>query len=234
MKHSDYQAKVNEFKALECEELKLAIEAHGGCYEWDSENDGSYPIIAVNSNKIEPEPQDIEIIKVAIVDGQLKISGVDKVYGEPVKFDTDDIFAGHLSFIIDYIPATDEVSDVSIPLPPKTYKLQVGDKVWLFNTDRRDKASDRYGEVTKIARKYFYVKSGIHSEERFYMDTFKHDNGECSPCYELFVSKEACEFCQKAKENRRAIGNRLLQFLTDEEVCELYETLSKREIKFSE
>ena len=79
MKHSDYQAKVNEIKALECEELKLAIEAHGGCYEWDSENDGSYPIIAVNSNKIEPEPQDIEIIKVAIVDGQLKISGVDKV-----------------------------------------------------------------------------------------------------------------------------------------------------------
>ena len=167
MKHTDYQTKINEIKALECEELKLAIEAHGGCYEWGGENIGNAPIIAINSNKSEPEPQDIEVTKVAILDGQLKISGVDNKYREPVKFDVDDIFAGHLSFIIDYIPATDEISDVSIPLPPKTYKLQVGDKVWLFNTDRRDKASDRYGEVTKIARKYFYVKSGIHSEERF-------------------------------------------------------------------
>ena len=97
MKHSDYQAKVNELKALEYEELKRSIEAHGGSYEWDSENGGSYPIIAINSNKSEPEPQDIEITKVAIVDGQLKISGVDNKYGEPVKFDADDIFAGHLS-----------------------------------------------------------------------------------------------------------------------------------------
>lgn len=113
MKHSDYQAKVNELKALEHEELKRAIEAHGDSYEWDSENGGSYPIIAINSNKSEPEPQDIEITKVAIIDGRLKISGVDNKYGGPVKFDADDIFAGHLSFIIDYIPATDEVSDVS-------------------------------------------------------------------------------------------------------------------------
>lgn len=234
MKHSNYQTKINEIKALECEELKLALEAHGGCYEWGGENIGSGPIIAINPDSSVPEPLDIEITKVAVVDDHLEISGTNKKDGEPVAFDIDDIFAGHLSFIIDYIPATDKVSDVSIPLPPKTYKPQVGDKVWLFNTDRRDKASDRYGEITKIARKYFYVKSGIHSEERFYMDTFKHDNGECSPCYELFVSKEACEFCQKVKENRRAIGNRLLQFLTDEEACELYETLSKRDIKFSE
>lgn len=229
MKHSDYQAKVNELKALEHEELKRAIEAHGGSYEWDSENGGSYPIIAINSNKSEPEPQDIEITKVSIVDGQLKISGVDNKYGEPIKFDTDDIFAGHLSFIIDYIPATNEVSDVSIPLSPIVYKPQVGDKVWLFNTDRRDRASDRYGEVTKIARKYFYVKSGTYLEERFHMDTLRHDSGEYSPCYELFVSKEACEFSKKAEENRRAISNHLFRFLTDEEAFELYERLSKRD-----
>lgn len=228
MKHSDYQAKVNELKALEYEELRRAIEAHGGSYEWDSKSGGSYPIIAINSNKSEPEPQDIEITKVTIVEGCLKISGVDNKYGEPVAFDTDDIFAGHLSFIIDYLPATDEVSDVSIPPHPKTYKPQIGDKVWLFNTDRRDKSSDRYGEVTKIARKFFYVKSGIHSEERFYIDTLKHDNGEYSSSYELFASREACEFCKKAAENRRAISNHLYQFLTDEEACELYERLSKR------
>lgn len=155
MKHSDYQAKVNELKALEYEELRRAIEAHGGSYEWDSKSGGSYPIIAINSNKSEPEPQDIEITKVAIVEGCLKISGVDNKYGEPVKFDAGDVFAGHLSFIIDYLPATDEVSDVSIPPLPKTYKPQIGDKVWLFNTDRRDKSSDRYGEVTKIARNFF-------------------------------------------------------------------------------
>lgn len=234
MKHSDYEAKVNDLKALEYKELRRAIEAHGGSYQWDSENGGSYPIIAINQNKSEPEPQDVEITKVAIVEGCLKISGVDNKYGEPVVFEVDDIFAGHLSFIIDYIPATDEVSNVTFPLPPKIYKPQVGDKVWLFNTDRRDKANDRYGEVIKIARKYFYIKSGTHSEERFYLDTLKHDNGECSPCYELFVSKEACKSRQKAIENRRAIGNHLFQFLTDEEACELYETLSKRDIRLLE
>ncbi|WP_417190439.1 hypothetical protein [Bacteroides sp.] len=124
MKHSNYQTKINEIKALECEELKLAIEAHGGCYEWGGENIGNAPIIAINSNKSEPEPQDIEVTKVAILDGQLKISGIDNKNREPVKFDTDDIFAGHLSFIIDYIPATDEVSDVSrsvsVPAMPDT------------------------------------------------------------------------------------------------------------------
>lgn len=124
MKHSDYQTKINEIKALECEELKLAIEAHGGCYEWDGENIGSGPIIAINPDNSVPEPLDIEITKVAVVDDHLKISGVNKKDGEPVKFDTDDIFAGHLSFIIDYIPATDEVSDVSrsisVPAMPDT------------------------------------------------------------------------------------------------------------------
>lgn len=149
MKHTDYQAKVNELKALEREELKRAIEAHGGSYEWDSENGGSYPIIAINSNKSEPEPQDIEVTRVTIVDGQLKISGVDNKYGEPVKFDTDDIFAGHLSFIIDYISVTDEVSDVSrsVSVPAMPDKMPGATRT-VYLTVRWDIESSGAEEIT--------------------------------------------------------------------------------------
>ena len=149
MKHSNYQTKINEIKALECEELKLAIEAHGGCYEWGGENIGNAPIIAIKSNKSEPEPQDIEVTKVAILDGQLKISGVANKNREPVKFGVDDIFAGHLSFIIDYIPATDEVSDVSqsVSVPAMPDNMEGATRT-VYLTVRWDIESSSEEEIT--------------------------------------------------------------------------------------
>lgn len=147
MKHSDYQAKIKEIKALEYQELILAIEAHGGSYEWNREGGGSCPIIAINSNKSEPEPQDIEVTKVTILDGQLKISGVDNKYREPVKFDADDIFAGHLSFIIDYIPATDEVSDVSQSIPAMPDNMEGATRT-VYLTVRWDIESSEPEEIT--------------------------------------------------------------------------------------
>lgn len=229
MKHTNFQAKVNEVKHLEFKELKKALEAHGGSYEWNLKDYDSYPTIAINVNKSYPAPQDVRISKATIVNGDIKLSGVDMEDDSPVNFDTNDVFAGHLSYITDEIPATNEISDVSLSLPSKTYIPHIGDKVWLFNRDRRDKDKDRYGEVSKIGRKYFHVKTGLHTEERFKIDTLEHENGEYSPDYELYISQETCEFHQKAIDSRRAISNHLFQFLTDKEAIELRDMLVKRE-----
>ena len=229
MKHTNFNAKANEVKYQEQEELQRAVTAHGGIYEWNTEKDSSLPVIAINADKSYPQPQDVQINKVAIANNHLKIYGVAIEDNSPVKFTVDDVFAGHLSFVIDNIPETKEISDVSLPLPSIPYKPVVGDKIWLSNTDRRDKANDRYGEVIKIGRKFFYVKTGIYSEERFEINTLKHDNGECSPYYELYTSQEACEYSQKAATSRRLISNHLYKLLTDKEAIELYNMLSERD-----
>lgn len=229
MKHSNYQVKINKVKHLEYEELKRAVVAHGGSYEWDLKGNNGYPIIAINANKSHPEPQDVKIKRVAIVDGYLKICGVDMNENLPVYFTTDDIFTGHLSFVTDYIPATDEISDVSLPLPTVTYKPNVGDKVWLFNRVRRDNTNSCYGEVIRIGRKFFYVKVGHRPEERFELDTLRHNNGNWRSNYELHNSQEACEYSHKAIRCRHAIGSRLYNLLTDEEAVELYDKLAERD-----
>ena len=76
-------------------------------------SDRSHPIIAVNVNSICPNPMDMDIYKVSIQGGILKIYGEDKEYGNDVPLNPEDVFAGHLSSIIDYIPATGDVEDVT-------------------------------------------------------------------------------------------------------------------------
>lgn len=112
MKHTDFFARTRAIKAQEYKELYAAVEAHGGVYEW-SLSDRSHPIIAVNVNSICPNPMDMDIYKVSIQGGILKIYGEDKEYGNDVPFNPEDVFAGHLSSIIDYIPATGDVEDVT-------------------------------------------------------------------------------------------------------------------------
>ena len=46
-------------------------------------------------------------------DDTLKIYGEEKEYGNEIKFQWSDVFAGHLSSIIDYLPVINEVNDVS-------------------------------------------------------------------------------------------------------------------------
>lgn len=116
MKHTNCQAIISEVKALEYEELKRAVEAHGGSYDWII-HDGCSPVIAINPECSEPEPVDIDVTKVVLRNGSLEISGVGNTNGEPIDFNIDDIFAGHLSIITDYIPETDTISDVSLSVP---------------------------------------------------------------------------------------------------------------------
>lgn len=115
MKHSDFQSLFDKISTLAYQELMRAVKAHGGVYEWNIGADNNFPIIAINPDTTEPEPQDVIINKVAIVDGELIVYGVDKKLGGPVDFEFRDIFIEHISVIIDEIPETNEISDVSIP-----------------------------------------------------------------------------------------------------------------------
>lgn len=120
MKHSDFRSLINEIKQKEYNELYKAIEAHGGSYSWWNEIDECFieevehPIIAVNVNSMFPNPIDVEIRRVFIERGCLVIVGEDKEYGDLVHFLPGDVFAGHLSYVIDLIEQTETVDDVTI------------------------------------------------------------------------------------------------------------------------
>mgnify|MGYP003269774336 CR=1 FL=1 len=74
------------------------------------DGEAEYPIIAVNMDSISLNPTDVEIYEVQIVNNVLKIKGRDKESREVVEFEPNDVFAGHLSYIIDYLPGDEDVS----------------------------------------------------------------------------------------------------------------------------
>lgn len=114
MKHTDFYKLTQEIKLQEQRELKAAIKSIGGCYEWDLDDiNTTYPIIAVNVNGMYPYPTDVNIYEVQIVDDILEIKGVENESGEEVDFSPNDVFAGHLSYIIDYLPGDKDVSGVN-------------------------------------------------------------------------------------------------------------------------
>lgn len=111
MRHTDFYKLTKEIKLQEQRELKAAIKSVGGCYIWDiCDDEAEYPIIAVNMDGISPNPTDVEIYKVQIVNDVLEIKGITKESGEVVEFKPNDVFAGHLSYIIDYLPGDEDVS----------------------------------------------------------------------------------------------------------------------------
>lgn len=120
MKHTDFQSLVKEIKQKEYNELYKAIEAHGGHYSWWDEISEDFiegvehPIVAVNVNSIFPNPTDVEIRSVSIKHNELVIVGEDKEFGDLVDFLPSDVFAGHLSYVIDLIESTELVDDVAI------------------------------------------------------------------------------------------------------------------------
>ena len=147
MKHTNFYELVENIKQQEYNELMTAVKAHGGSYKWD--DDDERPIIAVNANSCFPNPNDIEVCAISIVDGILKIDGVDKSEGYPIEFQTKDVFAGHLSYIIDYLPAIgrmDDVSSKTIPEDPwrceECGSLNVDMKVWVGSNTGEQTAQD--------------------------------------------------------------------------------------------
>lgn len=109
MTHSNFYSQIQAIKLVERQELYEAVRLHGGSYTWDKE---CRPIIAVN---IDSGPIDVMICAVEIEreSDTLKLHGIDNEWGEIVKFDISEVFAGHLAYVIDRIPAVKGTEDVS-------------------------------------------------------------------------------------------------------------------------
>lgn len=128
MKHTNFYPQLTEIKKKEYQELYQAIKAHGGEYSWGTEDEegdwwfnlGDYPTVAVNTTGYIPQPMDICIRSVRIENDRIKLEGEDNEFGNRIEFRTDDVFAGHLSYITDLIPATEQVSEVKAV--PKSFR----------------------------------------------------------------------------------------------------------------
>ena len=118
MKHSDFYFELQLLKAREVTELCAAIDAHGGKVSFTTERDRipsevDAPVIMFNLNNI--GPADITIKEVSIVNGCLQIKGYEEAAGGHIKeYYVGDVLPGQLEYVIDQIPETDSVKDVTV------------------------------------------------------------------------------------------------------------------------
>lgn len=109
-----------------------------------------------------------------------------------------------------------------------TDNIQVNKAFYLINIDRRDKENDKEVLVSRVGKKYFYVSYGCQ-ELKFDIKTRVHINTPYSSRYTLYNSKQEYEHHLETERRRRAISDRLYQFLTKEEVYDIYNLLILRD-----
>lgn len=122
MKHTDLYNEYKKLDALERDELIAAIKAHGGEYVfihvdedgyYDSEErDNFSPIISASASWM-AEYVDFYISRVAV-----DSNGALTIYGWPKETLSDvmkitDVAHGHLGYITDMIPETEDITDVT-------------------------------------------------------------------------------------------------------------------------
>ncbi len=116
MKHTDFYTKCQSIKEHESKELYKALEAHGGAYSWPKteEEEGTGPVIAISVDSICPYLTDVTVVSAEILKGgYIEFIGEDE-YGNELTFCAGDAFAGQLACVIDSIPETDKVTDVTL------------------------------------------------------------------------------------------------------------------------
>lgn len=117
MKHTDFYSKYKELEAQERKELEKAVLAHGGEFRFLTE-DGqdiegiSAPVIIAGGKHWESNC-DCIVSRVTVEYGFPEIYGYDCNYKDEEVY-LSSIEFGHLGYIIDAIPETDDVHDVSI------------------------------------------------------------------------------------------------------------------------
>lgn len=110
MKHSDFYKMVRELKLQEASELRAALEAHGGSYEFPEDEQ---PIVAAYPSKHAEEIEDVYIHKAFIDEFDYLQFDISTKYGYEGQIFMGEIAPGYIDYIIDNIPETPEVSDVT-------------------------------------------------------------------------------------------------------------------------
>lgn len=123
MKHTELYNEYKKLDELERQELISAVKAHGGEYVFIDKEDDSwmekddYPTV-IASFRYTDEQSCYNVSRVTVDnDDNLTIYGFCNDYGGP--FDEDELYYiefGHIGTIIDFVPATETVKDVSSTL----------------------------------------------------------------------------------------------------------------------
>lgn len=99
-------------------ELKAALAAHGGKFSWYSEEDEEYadnaPIVICNNRYAGPVDVKVRSAYVSSY-GSVFIEAATVDCDDDITIEFDDIVVSNIQYIIESIPVTDAVSDVSIP-----------------------------------------------------------------------------------------------------------------------
>lgn len=120
MKHTELYNEYKKLDELGRQELIAAVKAHGGEYVFIDENDEDWydnddvPIVCARFSYFDGM-SDYYVSRVTVDDkGYLSIYGFEKEYDSPSdERELYQIEAGHIGTIIDCIPATETVKDVS-------------------------------------------------------------------------------------------------------------------------
>lgn len=120
MKHTDYYSQAQAIKRKSIEELAAALKAHGGTYTWkdpEGEEDGDVDELPCIGFNLDNGPVDVIVYQATIDDyGCITIIGrYNDDSGEMGEFNPRDAFVAHIDFLLDEIPETEEVSDVTLP-----------------------------------------------------------------------------------------------------------------------
>ncbi len=114
MKHTDFYSLYREIQKREYAELAEAVKAHGGAFSLIDELDED-ELPAVSACQIsDDEYHDYIITKVEVDEYHVRIWGLPKNGWLEEAEVLDSIAYGHLEYIIDAIPETEEVQDVTI------------------------------------------------------------------------------------------------------------------------
>ena len=124
MKHTDLHNEYKKLDSIEAEELVAAVKAHGNEYvfvhlddegDYDIEERDNAPIIAASTGWMDAY-EDFYISRVEVDNGFYTLDGwATEGCGDEVEIDS--VAHGHLGYVIDCIPATDDVKDVTLKRP---------------------------------------------------------------------------------------------------------------------
>lgn len=117
-----------------------------------------------------------------------------------------------------------------------SFPVCTGTTVWVESLDRRRNAKGERkinacpGTITKIGRKYFYVKVGTY-EEKFDLATLQHQDDTYGPQYRLWASESAFQEWLSAEEKwnsiQKVISKNYSQDLSCEQIQLIYEAIQK-------
>lgn len=120
MKHTDLHNEYKKLDAIESRELIAAVKAHGNEYifvhfdddgDYDTDERNNAPIIAASTKWMDAY-EDFYISRVKVEDDCYTIYGWQKESCAD-EIEIDSVAHGHLGYIIDCIPETDSVTDVT-------------------------------------------------------------------------------------------------------------------------